>query len=493
MRTGSRFNRIPFNRTARAQLALSADSVVLVMGDGSLLTAAIRNASGPVQYVSRNPSVATVNANGAIRAAATGSTYVVATLADRPDARDSVRVRVLPQPAYADPCPAARPQFGVATDADRALFAYDASAPLNLQKTAQTTTTAFTLSNITYDSPAGGSVTGIMAEPVGRSGLRPGMVILHPSGGTAKSQAPYAQQLAAHGAVVIAIDAPYVRRGGSSMFTFMSLDRREQIGLMKDLQRAVDVLIATGKVDPARIAFEGYSYGGSLGSGFVGIEPRLKAAVLVAANGGLVTRVTTPAALSQFSTESCATRAMWFQAMTPIEPIRFLPHASTTALLFQAGRFDDLVPPADARALYDAASSPNKELRWYETGHVLPQQASIGEARLVAPADWHRSARGLVRNPRGPRRHRRGRDALTGLRLAPLCGARQDNRSVHSQSQMQGDDMKPGGITPVFIAMAFVNTGENCTLPPLWNCTRGWGAGLRTPGPPGGHAARLIC
>jgi dienelactone hydrolase len=357
------------------QVTLSADSVVIGVGDGSLLTATIRNASGPVQYASRDPSVATVNANGAIRAVATGATFVVATLSDRPNVRDSVRVRAHPLPITGDPCPAARPHFGVATAADRALFAYDANAPLNLQKVVQTTTAVSTLSNITYDSPAGGSVTGILAEPVGRTGLRPGMVLLHFSNGSAKLIAPDAQRLAAHGAVAIAIDAPYVRRGGTGIFMFMSLDRDELIQLMKDLQRAVDVLIATGKVDPARIAFEGYSYGGSVGAGFVGIERRLRAAVLIAANGGFVTRVTTPAAQSQLATESCAARAMWFQAMTPIEPIRFMPHASTSALLFQAGRLDGLVPPADAQALYDAAPTP-KELRWYDAGHVLPPQAS---------------------------------------------------------------------------------------------------------------------
>ena len=52
------------------------------MGDGSLLTATARNVSGPVQYVPRDQSVATVNAHGAIRAVGTGSTYVVATLSD---------------------------------------------------------------------------------------------------------------------------------------------------------------------------------------------------------------------------------------------------------------------------------------------------------------------------------------------------------------------------------------------------------------------------
>ena len=359
-----------------AHVTLSADSVVVPMGDGALLTASVRNASGTTEYLSRDPGVATVNASGAIRAVGTGTTHVVAAIAGRSDVRDSVRVRVLPPPAYADPCPGARPQFGVATAAERALFAYDVNAPLNLKKAAQTAAAAFTLSNIAYDSPAGGSVTGILAEPVGRTGLRPAMIILHPAGGSAKSETPYAQQLAAHGAVVIAIDAPYVRRGGTGIFTLMSLDRSEQIQLMKDLQRAVDVLVARGTVDPKRIAFEGYSYGGSVGSGFVGIEPRLMAAVFVAANGGLVTRVTTPGSLSQLTSESCATRAMWFQAMTPIEPIRFMPHASASAMLFQAGRLDGLVPPADAQALYDAASSPNKELRWYEAGHFLPQQAS---------------------------------------------------------------------------------------------------------------------
>jgi predicted esterase len=364
----------PVEQTGDPPLTISPDSVVVGVGDGSLLSATIRDASGPVQYASRNESVATVNANGAIRAVAVGSTYVVATLSDRPDVPDSIRVRVHPLAITGDPCPASRPNFGVATAADRALFAYDVNAPLNLQKTVQTTTTVFTLSNITYNSPAGGSVTGIMTEPVGRAGLRPGIVILHPSGTPAKLLAPYAQALAAHGAVVIVIDAPYFRRGGTSMLLWSTQDRHEQIQLVKDLQRAVDVLIASGTVDPARIAFDGYSYGGIIGAALVGIERRFKAAVLAAAMGGHVTGQTTPEDLPFLANVSCATRAVWFQAMTPIEPIRFIPNAAPTALLFLAGRFDTSVLPADAQALYDAASAP-KELRWYDTGHNLPEQA----------------------------------------------------------------------------------------------------------------------
>jgi hypothetical protein len=85
------------------QITRSADSVVVSEGDGSLLIAPIRDATGPAQYVSRVQSVATVTANVLIRAVATGSTYVVATLSDRPNVPDSVRVRVHALPTDGDP------------------------------------------------------------------------------------------------------------------------------------------------------------------------------------------------------------------------------------------------------------------------------------------------------------------------------------------------------------------------------------------------------
>jgi uncharacterized protein len=96
--------------------------------------------------------------------------------------------------------------------------------------------------------------------------------------------AAYAQVLAQFGGVVIAIDAPFARRGGSPI-QFTTEDRTEQIQLIKDLQRAVDVLRAMPNVDDERIAYAGFSYGGAMGALFVGVERRLKAAVLVVGDG----------------------------------------------------------------------------------------------------------------------------------------------------------------------------------------------------------------
>ena len=268
----------------------------------------------------------------------------------------------------------ARPEFGgAATAAERNLFAYDVNSPPNLQQAVESTNNGVEVSAISFGSPEGGSVTGLLFDPVERSGLRPGVVLMHGMPGNARGMAAVGQLVAEHGAVAIAIDAPFARRGGQPV-RFSTVDRAEQIQLIKDLQRAVDVLRARANVDGERIAYLGISYGGAMGALFVGIERRIKAAVLVVGDGGLVSHFTGPEDYSFMSGLSCATRVSWFEAMTPIEPIRFVGQASPTALLLQSGRFDTLVPVADAEALHTAASAP-KTIRWYEAGHGLNQQA----------------------------------------------------------------------------------------------------------------------
>ena len=280
-----------------------------------------------------------------------------------------------------DSCAVERPDFGgAATAADRNLFAYDVNAPLNLHKAVENTIDGVEVSSISFDSPDGGSVTGMLFDAVTRSSLRPGIVLMHGMPGHARVMTAYAQVLARHGAVVIAIDAPFARRGGEPI-RFSTDDRAEQIQLIKDLQRAVDVLRAHANVDDDRIAYLGISYGGAMGALFVGIERRLKAASLVVADGGLVSHFTGPEDVNFMAGLSCATRVAWFRAMAPIEPIRFIAHAMPTPLLLQNGRLDDLVPAADAQALHAAAPEP-KTILWYDAGHGLNQKA------LLDRHDW---------------------------------------------------------------------------------------------------------
>jgi dienelactone hydrolase len=320
-------------------------------------------------------------------AGAVGTASVTVASGAQANASAMVLTRVTGDPCVVDPG-SLRPDFGgSATAADRTLFAYDVNAPLNLQKTVESTTNGVEVSVISYNSPDGGSVTGLLFNPVTRSSLRPGIVLMHGLPGNARQMAGYGEALAQFGAVVIAIDAPHARRSGQAVL-FTNQDRVEQIQLIKDLQRAVDVLRAQVNVDDDRIAYLGVSYGGAMGVLFAGIERRIKTAVLVVADGGLVTHFTGPEDLDFMASLSCAKRLNWFGAMAPIEPIRFIGHAPPTPLLLQSGRFDNLVPMGDAQVLHATAPDP-KTIHWYDAGHGLNQQA------LIDRHNWLRDQIGL--------------------------------------------------------------------------------------------------
>jgi fermentation-respiration switch protein FrsA (DUF1100 family) len=75
-------------------------------------------------------------------------------------------------------------------------------------------------------------------------------------------------------------------------------------------------------------------------------------------------------------------RRRWLDAMQSIEPLRYITRASAP-LLLQAGRQDDLVPPADARH-YQRAAPESKQVKWYDSGHQLPPRATCDQARWLS-------------------------------------------------------------------------------------------------------------
>ena len=207
------------------------------------------------------------------------------------------------------------------------------------------------------------------------SGPFAGLVIQH--GMPSNRQAMYGvgQAYAQIGAVVIMIDAPWARPErqeceGYSCKTvprFTEEDRSDQIELMLDLQRAVDLLLSRPEVNPQCLGYIGVSYGGAMGGLLAGIEQRLKAYVLVVGDGGLVEHTSEPDAAGYPDHWS----ENWVSAMWPIEPLHYVGMASPAALLFQNGTQDKLVPPRDALRYQQAGSEP-KTVMWYEAGHGLP-------------------------------------------------------------------------------------------------------------------------
>jgi dienelactone hydrolase len=95
--------------------------------------------------------------------------------------------------------------------------------------------------------------------------------------------------------------------------------RDHMIQWSKDLGRSIDYLGTRGDLDPTRIAYFGFSWGGAIAPVLLAIEERFKAAILL--SGGLV----------------------FPQALPEADPINFLPRVTLPVLMVN-GRFDSLLP-----------------------------------------------------------------------------------------------------------------------------------------------------
>jgi poly(3-hydroxybutyrate) depolymerase len=263
------------------------------------------------------------------------------------------------------------------------LFDYDATTPIVITETSVRKENEYTVHEIQYPSPKTGNVPGYLIVP-DAAGPFAGIVLMHGSSGSRDTLLPFAEELVLTGAVVLTISGPAARTSGRQWLTFTPQDREEQIQLMVDLRRGVDLLTRNEKVDPSRIGYVGYSYGAAMGGLLAGIERRIKAYGLMVGDGGLVNHfMDGDIPVGGFENVDPLSRARWLEAMEPIEPILFIGHASPSALFFQNARYDSSVSEEDALA-YQAAGSESKQVKWYDSGHGLPSQAYVDMVHWLA-------------------------------------------------------------------------------------------------------------
>jgi hypothetical protein len=279
----------------------------------------------------------------------------------------------------------------------RSLFEYDAAAPLEIEQEERPfiDNDAYSAYRLTYASPIGGQVPAFLLVP-NTDGPHPGLLMMHGLGDSKSAELPFAQRFAAAGAVVLIIDAPFGREGrrDEPPISFTERDREEHIQLIVDLRRGVDLLLTREDVDPQRLAYHGFSYGGMVGGLLAGVEDRLAAYALIVADGGLVQHYTGPDDEDgPLSGLAPADRERWLALMEPLESMYFVGHAAPAALLMQSAGADELVPATDAERFHAAASEP-KTVIWYDSGHALPAEAEcdtvnwLGEQIGIEPARY---------------------------------------------------------------------------------------------------------
>lgn len=198
--------------------------------------------------------------------------------------------------------------------------------------------------------PQGGGPHPLILLQHGRGGSKSAEYMDHASG-------PWARG----GAAVLSIDFPLHGERASPKLTGKLLGADLAAGAgealwtdfarraVADLQRALDAAQTLEELDVERCAYAAFSLGSIVGAGFLGADPRPRAAALALGGGGFG-----PAAL---------------------DPVHHLGRFAPRPLLFVNATRDETVPRRATEALYAAAGEP-KRIEWFDCTHTtLPGRA----------------------------------------------------------------------------------------------------------------------
>ena len=207
---------------------------------------------------------------------------------------------------------------------------------------------------------AGARVPSILQLP-GAEQRIPAALLLHGYSSSKERLADtMGRALAARGIGSLAIDLPL---HGSRDDAIVEEARKNPLGLIQHWKRALAEasaaltwLAAQPEIDPDRLCICGYSLGSYIALQTAASDKRVRS-VIVAAGGDLPS-------------------TQWTRMMRMISnPVKSVKSLKGRPLLMLHGKSDRTISPDQAKSLYEAASEP-KELRWYDSGHVLPAAAA---------------------------------------------------------------------------------------------------------------------
>jgi dienelactone hydrolase len=251
----------------------------------------------------------------------------------------------------------------------RSLFSYDAAQPLAFVDHGRVNRNyPIAVDDVSYTSGKDRIEAYLVRPPNSRRRL-PAVVYLHGAQGDRTELLVQSTWLVARGAIALVITAPSTASqepAGLKGLPFLRWQQQIQARDVVAVRRAVDLLASRKDVDPSRIGFVGWSSGSHTGGILAGVEPRLRAIVLM--SGG-VAPVEVYAALAQPS-QRPSIRAF----LGSIDPLRFLPKARPGSLFLEDGRQDTVVP-RKALVTFAHAAPAGTRLEWYAAGHALNDAA----------------------------------------------------------------------------------------------------------------------
>ena len=251
-------------------------------------------------------------------------------------------------------------------------FDYDQRQPFDLREDSVREEQGVTLRDVSYATLDGGRNAATLVARKTSSESRPGILFVHwygpPEPTSNRTQfIPDAIELAKADVVSLLIDTPWSDPAYFEKRT-RDGDYTRSIQEVKELRRALDVLLLQPKIDPTRVAYVGHDFGAMYGVLAASVDSRIRAFVFMAGTQSFSDWfLYGPPKLAEEA------RDRFVAEMAPLDPISYLPRLKGPILL-QFGNHDHHVPNERATAL--AAAAPElKTVRTYAAEHELNEEA----------------------------------------------------------------------------------------------------------------------
>ena len=177
-----------------------------------------------------------------------------------------------------------------------------------------------------------------------------------------------AKEMARAGAVCISIETLWSDRDFFLKRT-QAEDFQNSVQEVVNIRRAMDLLVSQSNVDSKRFAYVGHDFGGMYGVLAGSLDQRPTHYVLMAATPRF------PDWYLYLPKLEGEPREAFIAQMAEIDPILHVPHLSPAEVFFQFATDDFHVPKERAEEFFAAARQP-KEMKWYEAGHGLNEDAT---------------------------------------------------------------------------------------------------------------------
>jgi dienelactone hydrolase len=239
---------------------------------------------------------------------------------------------------------------------------------------------------LTFPSPvktkceANNTVSADYYVPRGK-GPFPGVIILDIMDGSQIVSRGIATVLASHGIAGLCVQMPYYgpRRAPGEKVRLISTDISQSLeGIRQavlDNRCAAAWLESRPEIDKKKLGIHGTSLGSFMAALTAAAEPRVNNVCIMLGGGGLVdaywdhpqAKPYIQKAVAAGIDESVAKELMR-KLIAPVDPITYADQLKKRNLLMIAASRDDIVPPAAAKALWEATGKP--KIVWLNTTHV---------------------------------------------------------------------------------------------------------------------------